>query len=295
VKAVLECLPCFVRQALEAARMATDDETVQERVVREVLKRAAEASFDETPVHMSHVIHSVVREQSGCEDPYREVKEYSNRFCLELYPEMQSVVEQSDDPFETAIRLAIAGNIIDFGVANTVEIDRVRDTIAHALEAPLDGAMVQLMQTAVTEAEDILYLADNAGEIVFDRLLLEQMPVDKITVAVKGGPIINDATIDDARSAGLTEIVSVIESGTRSAGTILDTCTAEFRERFAAADLVIAKGQGNYEALNDIEKPVFFLLKAKCPVIASHLNCRVGDIVLTATSAVTSENAAAGP
>jgi len=283
VKTYLDCVPCFVRQGLDAARMATDDEVVHERVVRKVLEHVAEVPFDRTPAHMSHVIYGIVRDLSGCEDPYIEVKEHSNRFALDLYPEMQTLVDKSDDPFETAVRVAIAGNIIDFGVTGTVDLDCVRETVAHAIEAPLDEALLDMLRSAARDADDILYLVDNAGEIVFDRLLVEHMPREKVTVVVKGGPIINDATIADARSIGLTELVEVVESGTRSAGTILETCSRPFRERFARADLVIAKGQGNYEALNDVDKPVFFLLKAKCAVIARHLDCRVGDIVIAAT------------
>ncbi len=286
VKAALECAPCFIRQALDAARMATDDETVHEQVVREALRLAAEFRFDQTPVHISRPIHAAVRNYSGCADPYREVKQQSNTFALGLYPEMNAVIDESASPFETAVRLAIAGNIIDFGVMNPADLDCVHETVEHALKAPLDIALVERMGQAVQEAHDILYLADNAGEIVFDRLLLERMPLDKITVVVRGEPIINDATMDDARAVGLTEIVNVIESGTTYAGTILETCSDTFRERFARSDLVIAKGQGNYEALNDADKPAFFLLKAKCAVVARHLHCAVGDIVLAATPAV---------
>jgi len=231
------------------------------------------------------VIYGVVREQSGCEDPYIEVKQQSNKFALELYPEMKALVEKSNTPFETALRIAVAGNIIDFGVTGTVDLGRVRETVTHALEAPLNDALVETMQTAVRDAQDILYVADNAGEIVFDRLLIERMPLERVTVVVRGGPIINDATMDDAQSTGLTDLVDVVESGTRSAGTILETCNRPFRERFARADLIVAKGQGNYEALNDVDRPIFFLLKAKCPVIARHLDCQVGDIVVAATPA----------
>ena len=129
-------------------------------------------------------------------------------------------------------------------------------------------------------AQDILYLADNAGEIVFDRLLIEQLPMQKITVVVKGFPIINDATMEDAVAAGLTEIVSVIDNGSDAPGTILEICSDAFVSRFEQADLIITKGQGNYETLSDIDKNIYFILKAKCPVIASDLGCPIGQMVL---------------
>ena len=126
----------------------------------------------------------------------------------------------------------------------------------------------------------MLYLADNAGEIVFDWLLLEQMPVEKVTVAVRGSPVLNDATIADTQAAGIPGLVELIDNGSDAPGTILDDCSAEFRRRFDRTDLIIAKGQGNYETLNEVEKDIFFVLKAKCPVIARDLDCHVGSLIL---------------
>ena len=134
----------------------------------------------------------------------------------------------------------------------------------EALSAPLNGD-AQAFAQAVSRAGRILYLADNAGEIAFDRLLLEQMPVEKVTVVVRGSPVINDATIADTQSAGIPGLVEVIDNGSDAPGTILEDCGDDFRRRFAAADLVIAKGQGNYETLSDVDKDMFFVLKAKCP------------------------------
>ena len=129
-------------------------------------------------------------------------------------------------------------------------------------------------------AEDILYLADNAGEIVFDRLLIEEMPMDRVTLVVRGGPVINDATRADVEAAGLDSKVSVMDNGSDAPGTIPELCTPLFRDRLGQCDLVIAKGQGNYETLNDFDKNMFFLLKVKCPVIARDADWAVGQMVL---------------
>jgi uncharacterized protein with ATP-grasp and redox domains len=139
----------------------------------------------------------------------------------------------------------------------------------------LDG-----FRNAAAAAKDILYIADNAGEIVFDRLLIKQIGPEKITFVVKGGPIINDATIEDAQAAGLTDLMKVIDTGDDAPGTILEFCSEDFQHCFEAADLVIAKGQGNYETLSNIDKNIFFLVKAKCPVIARDLGCEVGETIL---------------
>ena len=164
----------------------------------------------------------------------------------------------------------------------------VKKTINDSLSGYLNPKQVQIFKNAVIEAEKILYLADNAGEIVFDHLLIEQLPIEKITVVVKGSPVINDATIDDANVVGLGRIVEVIDNGSDGPGTILETCSQNFRDRFEGADLIIAKGQGNYETLSDIDKNIFFLLKAKCPVIARDLGCQVGKMILRKSNSLKS-------
>jgi uncharacterized protein with ATP-grasp and redox domains len=136
------------------------------------------------------------------------------------------------------------------------------------------------LKTAIDHAEDILYLGDNAGEIVLDRLLIERLPCDKITFVVKGAPILNDALLEDARAVGLADIVRVIDNGSDAPGTILDDCSEEFCRRFEDVDLVISKGQGNFETLSDVERDVFFMLQPKCNVLAEHLGREMGSLVL---------------
>jgi uncharacterized protein with ATP-grasp and redox domains len=147
----------------------------------------------------------------------------------------------------------------------------------------LDCHIAEFAQ-AVEEAEDILYLTDNAGEVVFDRLLLEQLPRKKVTVAVRGKPVINDATMEDAEYVGLAEVARIIDNGSDAPGTILSDCSDTFRRRFERADLIISKGQGNYETLADCPRPIYFLLQVKCPIIARDLNCQVGTAILRRTS-----------
>ena len=279
MRTYLDCLPCFVRQTLEAARFVTDDEAVHADVLRQVLRAASEMDMAMAPPAMGQHIHRLIREATGNADPYREVKERFNRLAMGLYPELKRRVAAADDPLEAAVRLAIAGNIIDFGVSATVSEASVGATIDRALRDPLVGA-VDGLRHAAAEAEDILYLADNAGEIVFDRVLIETLDAPNLAVGVKSEPVINDATVEDAAAAGLTDRWEIIENGSDAPGTLLETCSAAFRERFMAADLVIAKGQGNYETLSEAPRPVWFILMAKCPVIAGHLGCDVGSLVI---------------
>jgi len=276
----VDCIPCFIRQALDAARLATDDQQIHEQVVREVLALANDLDMSQSPPVMGQKIHRLIRQLVGVEDPYRDVKRQFNNAALQLYPRLRTYIIESKDRLETALRLAIAGNIIDFGVNSTLQESDLEKMIGECLVVDLSDMHLGPFQQALDEAEEILYIADNAGEIVFDRLLIEQLPIEKVTVVVKGSPIINDATMEDAVLAGLPRIVEVIDNGSDGPGTILETCSQAFVDRFREADLVVAKGQGNYETLSDVDKHVFFVLKVKCPVIAKDLGCEVGEMIL---------------
>lgn len=280
MRTFLECVPCFVRQALDSARLVTDDETVHEQVLREVLREVGEMDFHNSPPVMGQHMHRLIRRLVADDDPYRNIKDHFNRLALALYPELEKRIEGSRDPLETAVRVAIAGNIIDFGSNSDLEDSRVEEAIESSLVAPLSKSAVEDLRESAGRATSILYLGDNAGEIVFDRLLIEQLPRQKVTYVVRGSPVINDATMSDALATGMTDLVEVIDNGSDAPGTILETCSVAFRRRFEAADLVIAKGQGNYETLSEADKSIFYLLKVKCPVIARHIGCDVDSLAV---------------
>ena len=177
------------------------------------------------------------------------------------------------------MEVSIAGNLIDLG-ANLEGKSDVEAAMHVLSSANLDPEAVAGMRRALDEATTVLFLADNAGEIVLDRPLLERIGAEKLTVAVRGGPTINDAVLDDARRAGLTERYRVIDNGADIPGTWLPECTAELRDEFAAADVVLAKGQGNFETLHDCEREVFFLLMAKCTIVSRTLAVEPGTFIL---------------
>jgi len=284
LRTYLDCVPCFVKQTFDACRMVTSNEVIHEKVVRRVLAKTAQLSFDDSPPHMAREIHRIIRKECRNDDPYRTMKTHFNEFCLSLMPRLRKRISGSADPFETAVRIAIAGNIIDPGLSNTLDDARVTATIDDSLRRPLAINHLEALRDAVANAKRILYLGDNAGEIVFDRLLVEELPFERVTFAVRGKPIINDATREDARVAGLSDMVRVIDNGSDAPGTILNTCTQSFLRVFDHADVIIAKGQGNYETLNDVDRPLYFLLKAKCSVIAADLGCEIGSIVVKGTN-----------
>ncbi len=280
MKTQLDCIPCFVRQALEAVRQAEADETTQKMVLLRVCRWVSDMDMDMSPPLMGQRIHRLVRELTGNTDPYAECKSKFNHAVLELLPELRQEIASSPDPLSTAVRLAIAGNAIDMGAYSGLDNNNLRPILTRAMASPVVGVLESLRK-AIRHANTILYLADNAGEIVLDRLLIEQLRPERVTVVVRGQPVLNDATLVDVTAAGLNDMVEVIDNGSDAPGTLLSYGAADMRQRLAHADVVLAKGQGNYETLSDETRPnLFFLLMAKCPVIAGHIGCERNSLIV---------------
>lgn len=222
-------------------------------------------------------MHRIVRDEISATDPYKEIKHASTQAALGLYPKLRQLVSGSKDPLDTAIRISIAGNIIDFGVSE--HHHDLRETVEKVLNQKYeidDGAALRLK---LQSADHVLFLADNAGETVFDRILIEQLPIPVI-YAVKGAPTLNDATFEDALAAGVDSVAEIVDNGTDAPGTILSMCRPEFIDIYKAAPLVIAKGQANYESLSNAGSKIFCLLQIKCPVISKDIGAAVGGIVI---------------
>jgi len=279
VRTSLDCVPCILRQALEAARRVSSDPLLHELFLREVLQWASEMDLDGPPPVLAQRIHGRLRELSGVEDPYRSEKDAQNRMALKLLPELKAKVESSRDPLGSAVRLAIAGNVIDLGVHGQIDEADLRRALRTALEEPLLGDL-EVLRREAEKAQRILYLADNAGEIVLDYLLIEQLGPSRVTVGVRGAPVLNDATHADARNAGLDVMARVIDNGSDIPGTVLEDCSSAFRNAMDEADLILAKGQGNFETLSQESRNLFFLFKAKCRVIADHAQVPLGAHVV---------------
>ena len=287
MKAYLDCIPCLIRQALDTARLSTDDEKIQRMTLIQVMNfliNFFQNNPDEvpTPPYIAYHIYRIIKEVTKCEDPYHEIKVKYNEIALNMYQELKNIVENSSDPLLTAIRLAIAGNIIDFGTTGG-QFD-LKATLKEVLTQEFAICHYDLFCESLKNSETLLYLGDNAGEIVFDKVLIEEIlkkHKSKIYYAVKGAPVINDVTIEDAEQVKMNEVAEVITTGCDAPGTILNLCSEEFLKIYNNADMIISKGQGNYETLSEEKKKnIFFLLKAKCAIIARHLKVKVGDIIL---------------
>jgi len=290
MKTYLECIPCFFKQALEAAKLSGVDKNIQKEIMDEVSRLMPTFSLSASPPEMAKEIHALVREISDAKDPYKQIKKNSNLLALKIYPKLKQEIKTSEDRLLTAVYFSIMGNIIDYGAKNSFNVRREIDQLFKG-----NYSFVNLHRSAhfnyhqfreaLNEVEEIVYLADNAGEVVFDRLLIEELVENnhkKVIYVVKEHPIINDALAEDAFFCGMNDIATIISNGTAAPGTLLDYCSEEFTELYGKAKLIISKGQANYETLSEENKSLFFLLRAKCPVIAKDIDCGIGDMVLLA-------------
>lgn len=279
MKTSLACIPCLLRQSVDAVGLCDAAAETSQQFIREILLAATSLDFSQPPPRLAGELQSQLRAITGCDDPYQQIKRRYNQLALELLPPLARAVTQNADPFGAAVRLAIAGNVIDLGAKSRLTEAEVHTVVATALDHPLVGELESL-RAAAGRARRILYLADNAGEIVLDHVLIGLLPRGRVTVAVRGRSVLNDATREDAIAADLAAVSEVIDNGSSVPGTVLADCTPEFRRRFAEADLVIAKGQGNFETLHQVDAPLFCLFRVKCDIVAADCGHPVGSHVV---------------
>jgi len=276
MKTYLECIPCFMQQAYRAAKFATRDEEKIKQVLDSTGEMIKSISLNATPPETGNHIYKNVRDITLNNDPYKDIKNANINEALKLYPELKKHIQLADDPLLTAVRIAIAGNVMDLGVNKSYNII---DDLQEILKQDFAAFDFEAFKEHLQKAKSVLYVGDNAGESVFDRLLIETMG-KPATFVVREVPVINDCVKEDAVASGLDKVSEIISSGSTAPATILGLCNSAFIEKFEQADLVISKGQGNYEGLSEVSRPVFFLLKAKCKVIARDLRVSENDIVL---------------
>jgi hypothetical protein len=288
MRTYLDCIPCFYRQALETARLAGANEIVIKKIIDELSKLIPDFPLEASPPEMGRTIYALLRKITGVKDSFKEIKENSNKFALNLYPELKRKINNSEDRLLTAVKLSIAGNVIDYGVKNSINVEEEINKIFNEdFKSDNDNNKTvfryQEFKEILSKVKHIIYLADNAGEVVFDRLLIEELTEKlgkQVIYVVRDKPVINDALMEDAIFCGINKVAKVISSGSDAPGTILKHCSSEFIELYQNAELIISKGQGNYESLSEENKLIFFLFRAKCPLIAEDVGCKIGDMVL---------------
>ena len=280
MKATLDCLECFMKQALRAARIATDDEAVHRQLLEEAGAGLAGLDLRRSPAVLSQYIYERNASLSGKADPYLEMKRDQNALALGLEADLRAMVRASEDPLDTALHVAAAGNVIDLGTMHADDID-VHAALEQVMRDRFAVDHSDAFRESLARCGDLLYLLDNAGEIVFDKILIEELlRHTRVTAVVKAGPILNDALMEDAVAVGLAGVCPVIDCGGAYIGAPLELVPGWFLERMRAADVIVGKGQGNYETIDDFPGDVFLILRAKCEVVARHMGVRLGQVGL---------------
>ena len=274
-----ECLICQVK-ALEK-RIEKYNIPVEKRnqVVGELIKEIASIDFEKSlsPEITSNILNKL-RKSSDVEDPYLPEKSKGNSEMLARYDEFKKMIRGSDNPFDTALRLAIAGNIIDFGPTHVFDVE---GTIEKVLVSDFAIDHSEQLQKEIEKAETILYLGDNAGEIVMDKLFLETLNHPNVWFAIREKPVLNDVTHREADEVEISKFARIISNGDDAPSTLLHRVSDDFRKIYNKADLIISKGMGNYEGLMFENDPrLFFLLMVKCPVIGRKIGAEKGDFVV---------------
>ena len=271
------CKACFANnyeKLLEKIPLSTDNAIKFSQFFRSLMDESETKSSPE----IQRELHHKLRELNNVSDPYESEKKHCNKIALSLYDEWKPKIMESDDPFDLALRLAIAGNIMDYGASHQFDLDK---TIYHALNSDFALGQPYKLKNRIQEANKILFLGDNAGEIVFDKLLIETIMHPDVTYAVKESAIINDATVQDAIEVGMHRVSDIITNGYDAPSTILTKCSEDFLDLYHSADLIISKGQGNLEGLLDENDPrIFFLFLVKCDVISERINAEKGSFVI---------------
>lgn len=280
MKTHFDCMACFVGQALRAGRHAGADDATLDRIMRRTLNALEKSDWGLTPIEISRDVYRVVRTETGVDDPFARDRHEANLAVLGRFDNLRRRVQESRDPVRTALLLAVAGNIIDLGVLVSYDIDR---TIEKVLTTAPAIDHIERLKGDIEKARTLLFFADNSGEIVFDRLLLETIlawrPIE-VKVIVKSGPQVNDAQIEDARMAGIFDLgVEVAELSNGDEGPAPDMHSDEVAGWIAGADVVLSKGQANYEAFSQ-HKKIYFALMTKCILIAKDIGVPMGSTVV---------------
>jgi len=268
------CVPCITK-LMELTLEETDlVGSARQAFLDDLAADLSNADRTVPPARTAGAAYQKLLRETGQEDIFRAHKRASIDSALELYPRLKSIARDADDPLEAAIRISALGNILDAANTNSYNLDQ---EINRLLEERMWGECLELFRSRLAGSDSLLILADNAAETVFDKVLIETVKVP-VLYAVKSAPAYDDALVEDARRAGVDKVAQIIETGTPFPGTYLPSCSETFQELFRSAPLVLAKGQANYETLDNASRELFFLLKVKCEVVSQAIGYPLGSL-----------------
>ena len=273
------CRGCIEHQLnVLAVSIGRGDERRKGRVLEELKALLAKVFDVASPPELAAMYYEIFERETGIRDPFVREKRLSTELALRLLPELEALVGSDEESFYRALVLAIGGNVIDYGATPDFELVEAEQKIRQVLDMPYDRKAAEDLRRRMDEAGSILYILDNCGEAVIDRLLIERYK-DKTTIGVRGRPIINDVTREDAVESGL-DFVPIVDTGDGSPGVSLRRSSSEFIRALRTSDLIIAKGQGNFESLSDDfhDRPAYYLLRTKCEVVCQRLDAPMNSL-----------------
>ncbi len=285
MKHSIDCLPCLLNQAVRTAKNHLPNEADQIVLVKNVMAAMLTIDEDASAPYIAHKIQNALREALKNPDPYRADKSYYNLEMLKLEKELRQLLETAEDPFHTGLKLAAAGNIIDFGPGYDLSKEKVLASIKETLVKDYPLEIAHSLQADLRQAKKLLYLGDNAGEIVLDKIFItaikDKYPDLQIYFATRGKPVLNDITEADAYLVGMDQLARIINNGTDIPGTVFEYCSADFQKIYMDADVIISKGQGNFESLFGSGRAnLYYIFLCKCSLFMARLGARQNDIML---------------
>jgi len=278
MKVQYDCISCILRQAIEASKMVTDNEKIIDEIIDEYSKMIPDIrNSGPTPLVVSQ-IQKMIKEKTNIEDPYQKLKEKNIKMAMDIYQDLTDLIKNDEDPLKKALILSATGNVIDAGISVKIKVE---ESILNTMEKGLSIDDYQKFTKKMKSAKQLLIIGDNAGEAVLDKLLLKKLKEYDVELiyAVREEPVLNDITLKEAKLIGLDDYAKIISSGCTAPGMLIEQANEEFLNIYNKADLVISKGQGNLEGLTEAKRPIFFLLKAKCDLIAEYLDVDLNDLV----------------
>lgn len=274
---MLDCLPCLLKQSLDAVRKTTNDERVHKKVVLKTAELLSKYKEFECSPALCREIHNIVKQETGNSDPYFEIKQKDLAAAKRLYTSLNEFLSKKEDTLYWALKVGATGNNLDSAVYSNVDIKKC---VGEELEKEFALCNTEAFKEKLKTAKSMLIIGDNTGETVFDKVMIEHLPKNlKVFYAVRNSPVINDVTEKEAIDSGLHKVATIISSGCNSPAAILSECSDEFLKIFNSADIIISKGQGNFEALSEEKGNLFFLLKAKCSAIAKKIGVPLGSYI----------------
>ncbi|MFA9398383.1 MAG: DUF89 domain-containing protein [Clostridiaceae bacterium] len=271
----VDCIPCVINKANIIADKYCIDKADKMRFMKKVMKEIIDCDENRASTILDAKIMRITEREYGIKDVYKEEKKFFNDRLLEMEEEIEKILDKSENRLFDALKIALSGNIIDFSALHDLELDFVKEIINKTINSEFNENLFNKFKKDLQKGGNLLYLGDNAGEIVFDKIFIKEIKKEykdiNIVFATRGKPVINDVTLEDAKYVGMDNICQIIDNGTDIPGTDLVETSESFNNYFKSSNIIIAKGQGNYETLCDNKENIYFLFLCKCDMMVKNL------------------------